>query len=862
MQAASSWDMPGTLSEGILHFEIPDRVDPRKARFKFFETQPDSDLVMWEPEDFVRVVRLATAGEIWTFDFTGRLLYSAPTPPGVSYNPGDVLSVSLVTRRRFRGGLLYMWNPYHPDAPSTFVPESARDEAACISIFRVGLAPWMKDGFHFKFARRYDDGGQYWEPDSSNRVWRPVDGLEIWCKSGQVSTRRARLAPEVVPVEVLIPVNIKPPSLTLRDSVDDFETTVGPSGQTPYDGSGLFQTVSYQAQVYPDAAYTVAAGDNMEKPMIVRPFPANPADALAPSRFALGVEGWLDAFPPVVSSATLLVKTLPDSSFTHGLSAQVALGSGPVYLTVQGTQEADDTWKASLDVAQGLKTSVRLSPADGEEPKPYQWIDTARFFVPPPSPVIIEATEGVFGLTTKGETTFAEVPVGRKNLMRAAFGEAIADAAIFGPEEMPHGPTRLGDDCYFVIHAPHAVTCSLVLVDEQTPGGPTRHVVPMALTPDVRYWWCSVSAALVPFRTRYRFALNDITEVMDPAAREVLDRPKWETSPDDDPSDPDTSWSLVIDADAVRAVAHRQPWQTMGWESLLIYELHARRFTDIGVGSLPPLDVLADELKPVNRMGKPGYLNQLPVTALELLPIHEFKSNVSWGYNPAFYFAIDSSYGGAEAFARMIDAAHESGRGVILDVVYNHSLDSPLMRIARDVYRNGDSYGDRMNCGHPMVREFLRQATLYLWHTFGFDGLRFDDTKTIVSLCEGGWDFLGAIRSALETSAGAEGRAWPYCVAENDPKPWDISNPAWDVLDGEWAIDEAYRIRDASYCTWSDSADNACDLKREMDNPNFWNRPFYEAVRDSENHDMAAGQDAANKRIASRERQEAVACER
>ena len=851
-QATSSWDIPGTLSQGIFHFKLPDHVDPRKMRFKFFETNPDSDLVTWEPEDFVRIIRLTAPTEVWTFDLTGRVLYSPPVPSGVTYSPGQELTVNLVTRKRFEGGLLYIWSPYHPGSPSMCVSETARDKAAYISTFRVGLAPWMKEGFHFKFARHYDDGTEYWEPDSSNRVWRPVDGLTIWCKSGQVSIRKGPLSPAVIPVEVLLPANLNPPPLSLHDPVDDFETSIVPSGQKPYDSSGLFQNASYQVQIYPDAAYTLATGNNLENPVIVRPFPADPADYLALSRFALGVDGWMDKFPPVVPSATLKVKTLANSSFAHGLSAQIALGSGPSYLTVQAKQEADGSWKAPFHVAHGLKTSVRLSPANGHEQTLYPWIDTARFFVPPSSSVTVNTTEGVFGLAMKSGTTFAEVPVGRKALMEAAFGKAITDSGVFAPEEMPHGPTRLGNSYYFVIHAPHAVVSSLILVDEKAPGGPARRIIPMSLTPDVRYWWCSVSAAQVPPRTRYRFALNDTTEVMDPAAREVLDRPKWETFPDDDPSDHDTSWSLVIDVDGLRTLAHQHPWQTMGWESLLIYELHARRFTDIGAGPLPPLDVVADELKPINRMGKPGYLNQLPVTALELLPVHEFKSNASWGYSPAFYFAIDSSYGGAEAFADMIDAAHQSNRGVILDVVYNHSLDSPLMKIARDVYRNGDSYGDRMNCGHPMVREFLRQATIYLWYTFGFDGLRFDDTKTIVSLCEGGWDFLGAIRSALETAATAEGRTRPYCVAENDPKPWDMSNPAWDVLDGEWDIDEVYRIRDASYCTWSDTADTAGDLKREMDNPNFWNRPFYEAVRYGESHDMVSGQDSANKRIACR----------
>jgi len=57
------------------------------------------------------------------------------------------------------------------------------------------------------------------------------------------------------------------------------------------------------------------------------------------------------------------------------------------------------------------------------------------------------------------------------------------------------------------------------------------------------------------------------------------------------------------------------------------------------------------------------------------MPVNEFSSAVSWGYDPSYYFAIDSFYGGALAMAKFVNAAHVTGRGVTLDVVYNHSLE-------------------------------------------------------------------------------------------------------------------------------------------------------------------------------------------
>jgi 1,4-alpha-glucan branching enzyme len=310
---------------------------------------------------------------------------------------------------------------------------------------------------------------------------------------------------------------------------------------------------------------------------------------------------------------------------------------------------------------------------------------------------------------------------------------------------------------------------------------------------------------------------------------------------------------MVLDAAAVSAAAHVQPWQTMGWQNFLIYEIHARRFTNIPPAMPTAFDFLMDEMNATSRLGQAGYLLQLPVTVFGLMPVNEFSSELSWGYDPSYYFAIDGFYGGADALARFVDAAHANGRGVTLDVVYNHSLGSSLMKIAPDVYRAGDYYGDLMNCGHPMVGEYFRQVSVYLFRTFNLDGFRFDDTNAIITRCTGGWQFLGMIRNALRMAASAEGRAWPYCVAENSgTSPWDVSNPGYGVMDGQWGIDEVYRIRDASYDSWTPGSDDSGPLKTEMDNPQYWGRPFFQAVRFGESHDMVSAQDPGNKRIAAR----------
>ena len=71
-------------------------------------------------------------------------------------------------------------------------------------------------------------------------------------------------------------------------------------------------------------------------------------------------------------------------------------------------------------------------------------------------------------------------------------------------------------------------------------------------------------------------------------------------------------------------------------------------------------------------------------------------------------------------------------------------------------------------------------------------------------------------------------------------------------MDGQWGIDEVYRLRDASYDLWHAGSDDAGPLSTEMNNPSYSGRPFFQAVRFGESHDMVSAQDPANLRIAAR----------
>ncbi|MCD6639905.1 MAG: hypothetical protein LT071_08330, partial [Nocardioides sp.] len=72
------------------------------------------------------------------------------------------------------------------------------------------------------------------------------------------------------------------------------------------------------------------------------------------------------------------------------------------------------------------------------------------------------------------------------------------------------------------------------------------------------------------------------------------------------------------------------------------------------------------------------HLVALGVNVVQVMPVAEFAGDYSWGYNPAHVFAVESAYGGPDAFKAFVREAHRRGMAVVLDVVYNHFGPSDL----------------------------------------------------------------------------------------------------------------------------------------------------------------------------------------
>lgn len=167
--------------------------------------------------------------------------------------------------------------------------------------------------------------------------------------------------------------------------------------------------------------------------------------------------------------------------------------------------------------------------------------------------------------------------------------------------------------------------------------------------------------------------------------------------------------------------AHR--WEDGQWAGralagAVIYELHLGTFTPEGT-----LDAAA---------GKLGYLRELGVDFVELLPVNGFNGTHNWGYDGVLWYTVHEGYGGPAAYQRFVDTAHAAGIGVIQDVVYNHLGPSgnylprfgPYLKSGE-----GNTWGDSVNldgAGSDEVRAYILENAAMWLRDYHVDGLRLD----------------------------------------------------------------------------------------------------------------------------------------
>ena len=161
-------------------------------------------------------------------------------------------------------------------------------------------------------------------------------------------------------------------------------------------------------------------------------------------------------------------------------------------------------------------------------------------------------------------------------------------------------------------------------------------------------------------------------------------------------------------------------WTPPSLDDLVIYELHVGTFTEDGT-----FDAAIARLPMVRDLG---------VTAIEVMPVATFPGERGWGYDGLYTYAPHPAYGGPQAFARLVDAAHAAGLGVILDVVYNHVGPGNEALTAFAPYfspKHKTFWGDALDYENRGVREWAAQNAEMWIRDYHVDGLRLDAVHAI-----------------------------------------------------------------------------------------------------------------------------------
>jgi len=261
---------------------------------------------------------------------------------------------------------------------------------------------------------------------------------------------------------------------------------------------------------------------------------------------------------------------------------------------------------------------------------------------------------------------------------------------------------------------------------------------------------------------KYSLVLDDAKERPDPASRSQPEGVHGQ--------------SEIIDPDAV--IWSDQDWRGIELSEYIIYELHTGTFTPEGT------------FEGVIR--KIPYLQELGITAIELMPVAEFPGCRNWGYDGVDLFAPHSCYGGPDGLKKLVNACHKAGLAVVLDVVYNHvgpegNYLAEFGPYFTDHYRS--PWGQAINfdgLGSDAVRQFVIDNALYWLTEFHIDALRLDAIHGIYDFSA--THILAELAERFHQQAAQLGRhAW--LIAESDLNDVRVIQPQSGGgygLDAQW----------------------------------------------------------------------------
>ena len=346
---------------------------------------------------------------------------------------------------------------------------------------------------------------------------------------------------------------------------------------------------------------------------------------------------------------------------------------------------------------------------------------------------------------------------------------------------LPLGTHESGGGVNFALFSRHATRVRLELFDHPADAKPARVIdldPSRNRTGDIWHVWIQGLCAgqLYAYRVDgpyqpgegHRFNFNKL--LLDPFATAISPVPNWDFRPalgyDSSAHGQDLVRSTLDDAGAMPKCVFTQEhfhWQgdlppRHPWASTVIYETHVRGFTNHASSGVEHRGTYR------GLMEKIPYLKDLGITAVELMPVHEFNEHQSpgidphtgkalrnyWGYDPVAFFAPKATYSSAGGigqqkleFKEMVLALHKAGIEVILDVVFNHTsegnelgptlcfrgIDNAIFYTLADDKRYYQDYtgtGNTINANHPVVRDHILDALRYWVVAMHVDGFRFD----------------------------------------------------------------------------------------------------------------------------------------
>jgi 1,4-alpha-glucan branching enzyme len=341
------------------------------------------------------------------------------------------------------------------------------------------------------------------------------------------------------------------------------------------------------------------------------------------------------------------------------------------------------------------------------------------------------------------------------------------------PENAPLGATAQEDGTIlFALHAPgkHFVS----VVGDFNRWDPAADL--MSVSKDGTWW---LKRVIEPGVHEYQYCIDGAKFLADPYSHDV----EWKDEKGEETYLPDKAKSIL-------AVGQKAfSWSDGSFrrpplENLLIYEFFlpdvcpGQGFT----GVIARLD----------------YIKNLGVTAIEALPVNEFTGATSWGYNPSFHLAPETTYGTPEQLKQLVDEAHKRGLAVIMDEVLNHmDYNSPLYQLYGLDY-DASPYFYRFlgeNWGFPDLRQdsaafkrYVSDMLQYWIKEYHVDGFRYDATRWV------GWKGYNDWGAGWFAYAAKQADSNSYQIAEHLPSDPDLQNKT--EMDSGWHDQFRWQLRD------------------------------------------------------------------